>query len=173
LGGCHGTKTHIDRVAVIAATGELNIPSRSAGAWWMDGIQSLADPNPWIDYRLMDQGQLEWNSLIRSVDTGVPLMIRIRMSTSGGNQSTGLDRTHDPTTRQTPGPVHLTTTSRRNSLNAPVASIVAPYYGGNERAHGDQLVQELSREPSVRCALRRPQVWRCPVSRFCRPYYMD
>jgi len=153
-------------VAVIAATGALNIPSRSAGAWRVDGIQSLTDPKPWIGHSLMDQGQLEWDPLIHTVDdTGFPPMIRILMSTSTGNRRTGLDRTHDPTTRQTPGSVHLTTTSRKNRLNAPVAPSWPPNYGGNERTHGDPLIQERSREPSVRCALRRPQVWRCPVSR--------
>lgn len=149
-------------LAIFAVTGALNFPSRSAGAWWVDGIQSLADPKPWIDHRLMDLGQPVWDAFIHTVDregSGIPLNDQYsyesqwRQPEHGAPQDTRSG--HKTDSRVGPSNNYLQKESSGSPPKESSGSRSSPYpgamYGGVPTTpSADPLVRELNRDPSIR-----------------------
>ncbi len=143
-------------LAIFAVTGAVNHSQSLAGAWSVDGIQSLADPKPSIDHRLMDRGQLEWDQLIHTVDdTGIPRNDQssynnpMRQSEQGVRQDTRSDYKTDQKTDSGVG--SSSNYSPKESSGSPTAPYGGAIYGaGPATPSADPLVKELSRDPSIR-----------------------
>lgn len=147
-------------LVIFAVIGAADYSQNLAAAWWVDGTQSLANPKPWIDHRLMDQGQLAWDPLIHTVaDMGVSAPLYKEMQSQQPEPRAQQDTRSDHKTDSGYGssnnyapnaPIQQESYQKRSS-GSPTAPYSEAIYGGLPTTpSADPLVKELRGDPSIR-----------------------